>query len=92
MTDDAWTVAREGSQIVSDADADRIDRPPVPMIGHVTSSYMSSTLGRSIALALVEDGRQRLGEHVHVVVRGRAVPARLCAPVFYDAEGARLHG
>ena len=92
MTDDAWHVVREGSQIVIDAGAYRIDRPPVPMIGHVTSSYWSTTLGRSIALALVEDGRRRLGERVQVVVRGRAVPARICAPVFHDPEGARLHG
>jgi sarcosine oxidase subunit alpha len=92
MTDDAWRVVREGSQIVSDAHRDRLDRPPVPMIGHVTSSYMSATLGRSIALALVEDGRRRLGERVQVVARGQPVSARICAPVFYDPEGARLHG
>ena len=83
---------REGSQIVSNANRDRLDRAPVPMIGHVTSSYMSATLGRSIALALIENGRRRLEEQVLVVVRGHSVPAHICAPVFYDAEGARLHG
>jgi sarcosine oxidase subunit alpha len=92
LTDDAWRVVNEGSQIVTDAHAHRIDRPPVPMTGHVTSSYMSAALGRSIALALVENGRRRIGERVHAVVRGRAFAARIVPPVFFDAEGTRLHG
>ena len=44
------------------------------MLGHVTSSYYSPTLGRSIALALVKGGAQRIGERVHVSMRdGRIV-------------------
>jgi sarcosine oxidase subunit alpha len=35
LTDDAWTVVREGSQIVADSDAHQLDRTPVAMIGHV---------------------------------------------------------
>ena len=46
--------------------------PPVPMIGHVTSSYMSPAVGRSIALALVKGGRARLGEAVYANQRRRA--------------------
>ena len=37
---------------------------PVPMLGHVTSSYFSTYLKRSIALALVKGGRKRNGEKV----------------------------
>jgi sarcosine oxidase, subunit alpha len=92
LTEDAWTVVREGSQIVTDERARRLDQAPVPMIGHVTSGYMSPKLGRSIALALVSNGRRRMGERVRVVVRGRPVVARVCAPMFYDAEGERLRG
>jgi sarcosine oxidase subunit alpha len=92
LPEDKYRAVNEGSQIVADADRHRIDRPPVRMIGHVTSSYMSPALDRSIALALVEDGRGRIGERVHVVVRGRAVAATITAPVFFDPEGARLHG
>jgi len=33
------------------------------MIGHVTSSYLSPTLGRSIAMAVVKGGHQRAGRH-----------------------------
>ena len=35
---------------------------PVPMLGHVTSSYHSAALGRSFALALIKNGRNRIGE------------------------------
>ena len=43
-------VLEEGAQIVADAGA---RSPPVPMIGHVTSSYLSPNVGRSIAMAMV---------------------------------------
>ena len=92
LTEDRYAAVREGSQVIADADAHRIDTPPVHMIGHVTSSYMSPALGRSIALALIENGAQRLNERVQVVVRGRAVPARVSGTCFYDQQGARLNG
>ena len=86
VTDDPGTVLPEGGQIVLDADA----RRPVPMEGHVTSSYWSSTLGHSIALALVKSGRQRENEHVFVpLAEGRTVGARIVSPVFFDPEGVR---
>ena len=62
------------------------------MTGHVTSSYMSPTLGRSIAMALIDNGRNRMDEEVAVVVHGRVVMARICEPRFYDLKGERLHG
>ena len=52
----------EGAQLV-DMDADLSARP-VPMLGHVTSSYRSAALGRTFALALVKGGRTRIGERV----------------------------
>lgn len=92
LTNDAQTVLVEGSQVVNRANSRHIDRPPVPMTGHVTSSYMSPTLGRSIAMALIDNGRNRMDEEVAVVVHGRVVMARICEPRFYDLKGERLHG
>jgi sarcosine oxidase subunit alpha len=60
-------------------------------LGHVTSSYHSAALGRSIALALIAGGRARLGETLHVPLPGGRAAAKVCAPVFYDPQGARLH-
>lgn len=91
LTNDAQTVLVEGSQVISRVDSRHIDRPPVPMTGHVTSSYMSPTLGRSIAMALIENGRNRMDEEVAVVVHRRVVMARICEPRFYDIKGGRLH-
>ncbi|HYK12804.1 MAG TPA: sarcosine oxidase subunit alpha family protein [Burkholderiales bacterium] len=92
LTSDAQTVLVEGSQVIRPDDAQHINRPPVPMIGHVTSSYMSPTLGHSIALALIEDGRRRMNEEVAVFVHGRVVAARIIEPRFYDIKGERLNG
>ncbi len=86
LTEEPARVLPEGGQIVVDARA----RVPVPMEGHVTSSYFSAALGRSIALALVKGGRKRFGERVEVPLGdGRSLRALVASPVFIDPEGAR---
>jgi sarcosine oxidase, subunit alpha len=77
----------EGAQLVEE-DTGRI---PMPMIGHVTSSYRSPTLGRPIALAMIERGRERQGETLFAPLPGVTISAEIVSPVFYDPEGAR-HG
>ena len=64
----------------------------MPMIGHVTSSYRSPTLGRPIALAMVERGRSRHGETVYAPLPGGTISAEIVPPVFYDPEGTRHDG
>ena len=84
----------EGSQLVDDGvlDGDRLPPPPVPMLGHVTSSYASAELGRPFALALCRSGRERVGGTVHVVVDGVPRPVRVVSPVLVDPDGARRDG
>jgi sarcosine oxidase subunit alpha len=79
----------EGAQLVAQ-DASLV--PPVPMLGHVTSSYRSAALGRTFALALVKGGRDRLGQVVHAPLGDRVVPATIVEPVLYDPEGTRRDG
>jgi sarcosine oxidase subunit alpha len=86
LTEDPAEVLEEGAQLTAGADAD----PPVSL-GHVTSSYMSPGIGRSIALALVRAGRERMGQTLHVPLPGRSVPVRVVEPVFLDPKGERLH-
>jgi sarcosine oxidase subunit alpha len=62
------------------------------MLGHVTSSYWSATLGRSIAIAMVAGGQGRMGETLHIPMPGRTIAAKVTAMVFYDAEGVRVNG
>ncbi len=89
---DAATKLPEGSQIVRFCEDGRLPAAPVPMLGHVTSSYHSAELARPFALALVKGGRDRLGEVVHVPVDGELVPARIGESVLVDPEGARRDG
>jgi sarcosine oxidase subunit alpha len=89
LTENPEIVLPEGAHIV----AGEKEKPPVKALGHVTSSYRSPTLGRSIALALLRDGRGLLGRPVFVPLEGgNSVAATVADPVFYDPKGARLDG
>lgn len=88
LTEDPQIVLEEGAQLVADP------HQPIPMtmIGHVTSSYNSSVLGHSIALALVQNGRARIGETLYVPMPGRTIKVKVTKPIFYDLEGVKLDG
>jgi sarcosine oxidase subunit alpha len=79
-----------GAQLIADVRA----KPPVKMLGHVTSATFSPTIGRPIALALLTGGLARVGETVVAAapLDGVSVAARVVHPVFYDPAGERLHG
>jgi sarcosine oxidase subunit alpha len=86
LTDDPRFVLTEGAQILNDAPREI----PAPMSGHVTSSYMSPTLDRSIALALVKGGSSRMGERVYVSMGdGQTVSATIANTVFFDPKAER---
>ena len=87
-TKDPKVVLEEGAQIVDDP------KQPVPMkmIGHVTSSYWSENCGRSIALALLVGGRDRIGDTIHVPMPDGVIEAEVTGMVFLDEKGERLNG
>ena len=60
----------------------------------MTSVAFSPMLGHWIGLGLIVRGPQRIGERVRTYdpVRGNDVEVEICSPVFFDPEGARLHG
>ncbi|ANK81807.1 MAG: sarcosine oxidase subunit alpha [Rhizobiales bacterium NRL2] len=85
FTDDPAFVAMEGSQIIETPEEPKAR--PIPMIGHVTSSYMSPNLKRSIALAVVRAGSRRMGETVYISRDGdRPMPARIVGHDFLAAK------
>jgi len=88
LTDESEHVLEEGAQITASA----YSSPPVKMIGHVTSAYWSETLQCSIAMAVVEGGRARMGAKLYVPMPDDVHPVRVVEPVFYDSEGGRLDG
>ena len=58
--------------------------------GRVTSSYHSPTLGRGIAMGLVERGPDRMGEVLEFPkLDGTVVRAKIVSPVFYDPDGEK---
>ena len=61
------------------------------MIGRVTSSYFSPILNRTIALALIERGPERMDEVLRFSTSNGVVEARICGTVFYDPEGTQLN-
>ena len=85
---DAGTVLEEGAQVVETAG----QKPPMKLLGHVTSSYFSAALGHSIALAMVAGGRARHGQTLFVPMPAGDIAVEVTSPVFYDPQGARLNG
>jgi sarcosine oxidase subunit alpha len=61
-------------------------------LGYVTSSYFSPTLGRAIALGLIEAGASRLGEAIDIQHLGMPRRATITAPCALDPAGDRLNG
>jgi len=88
LTTNTQEILPEGAHIVERV----LPKPPMKTLGHVTSSYYSPTIGRSIALAMLENGRAKLGETVCLPLEnGRTVTATVTSPIFFDPEGKRLH-
>lgn len=67
---------------------------PVIMEGEVTSQCESPNIGMPIGLAIIRDGRRRMGEKLIASspVTGAEVQIEICDPVFIDPEGERLRG
>lgn len=79
-------VLPEGAQLVFDPK----QSIPMKMVGHVTSSYMSASLGHAFALAVVKGGLKRMGERVFApLADGSVIEAEICSSVFYDPKGDR---
>ena len=78
----------EGAQIVLE-DTGRI---PMPLAGHVTSSYRSPALERSFALAMVAGGHELHGRTVYAPLPEGTIACTVTSPTLYDPEGARRDG
>jgi sarcosine oxidase, subunit alpha len=86
-TKNPTVVLEEGAQVAEQAGL----KAPMPLLGHVTSSYFSAVLGTSIALAVVSGGRARMGQTLYVPMPGGDIAVEVTSPVFYDPAGARIN-
>ncbi|MDB0053946.1 sarcosine oxidase subunit alpha family protein [Candidatus Pelagibacter sp.] len=86
LTDDPNTVLEEGAQIISE-----LNQTPVKMLGHVTSSYFSPNLRKSIALAVVKGGRNMMGKKLFIPMENKTINVTVVDPVFLDKGNKRLN-
>jgi sarcosine oxidase subunit alpha len=89
VSDDDRAIPR-GAQLVWNP----VAPAPVEMLGHVTSTCYSPTVGRHIALGLLRDAPRWRGGLLHASspLTGQHVPVRVTDPVFVDPSGARARG
>lgn len=81
-------VIPEGSQIVETLQPS----PPMVMIGHVTSSYYSPNCNRSISMALIKGGKERIGETLYIPLRNKTIKVKVTDTLFFDKNGERADG
>ncbi len=86
LTDDPKVVLEEGAQIVSE-----LNKNPVEMLGHVTSSYFSPNLNKSIALAVVRGGKDMMGKKLFIPMEDKTINVTVSNPVFFDQTNERLN-
>jgi len=86
VTDDPKEVLEEGAQIVSET-----NKQPIEMLGHVTSSYFSPNLNKSIALAILKNGKKLKGQKMFVPMKNKTINVTITDTVFLDKENKRLN-
>ena len=86
LTEDPKEVLEEGAQLV-----ENINKKPIEMLGHVTSSYFSPNLNKSIALAVVKSGKKLKGKKLIVPMKNKNINVTITDTVFYDKENKRLN-
>ena len=84
VTEDPREVLEEGAQIVAD-----VSKKPVEMLGHITSSYFSPNLNKSIALGVVKGGKNMLGKKLFIPMKNKIISVQVADPVFLDKENKR---
>ena len=87
LTDDPNEILEEGAQIVEDE-----NKKPVNMLGHVTSSYFSPTLKKSIALAVLKEGKKLKGQKLLVPMIDKTIKVTVSDTIFLDKENERING
>ena len=86
ITDNSDEVLEEGAQIVLN-----MNKSPVEMLGHVTSSYYSPNLKKSIALGVVKGGKNMIGKKLIIPMKNKLINVTVADPVFFDKDNKRLN-
>ena len=87
LTKNPNEVLEEGAQIVAEVKKN----PPMDMLGHVTSSYFSPNLKKSIALAVIKNGKNLKGKKLYIPMKKKVIEVTVSDTIFLDKEGHRLN-
>jgi len=87
LTKDPNEILEEGSQIVAEIKKN----PPMNMLGHVTSSYFSPNLNKSIALAVIKNGKNLKGKTLYIPMKKKVIEVIVSDSIFLDKAGSRLN-
>ena len=68
-----------------------VNKSPIKMLGHVTSSYYSPNLKKSIALGVVRGGKNMMGQKLIIPMEKKNINVTVADPVFLDKENKRLN-
>ncbi len=79
-----------GAHIIENASVSEV----ATSLGHVTAACYSPELGCYVGLALMSDGRKRIGQKLILSdpLRKMIMPIEVISPHMVDAEGSRMHG
>ena len=61
------------------------------MLGHITSSYFSPNLNKSIALGVVKGGKNMMGQKLFIPMKDKIINVKIADPVFLDKENKKLN-
>ena len=86
LTENPKEILEEGAQIVAEP-----NKLPIDMLGHVTSSYYSPNLNKSIALAVLRNGKKLKGTKLYVPMKDKTINVEVTDNVFFDKENSRLN-
>jgi sarcosine oxidase subunit alpha len=87
LTKNPNEILEEGAQIVAEIKK----KPPMEMLGHVTSSYFSPNLKKSIALAVIKNGKNLKGKKLYIPMKKKVIEVTVSDTIFLDKEGRRLN-
>ena len=83
LTDDPDRLVTEGAPLTPDGRREASE-------GFVTACVWSVARSRSAALALLTNGRSRIGETAHIRLKDEVVAATITQPCFYDPDAERM--
>ena len=84
---------RPGAHLVAADDPAKENGGPPRSLGHITSTTYSPALEKFIALGLLENGRERIGQRLVATypLKNIDVDVEVVSAHFFDPDGSRMH-